>query len=196
MGRTFSDMPATNDGHTWREFIALADDDRRELIDGRFLEIDVPTKLHEWIVATLVHHLHGWAMSRRAGIVLASGYKVRIRDDRAFIPDVQFFRRGGRVVPDEGLGAGAPDLAVEVISRTSARHDRVEKRHGYAEIGVPEYWIVDPEQQTVERFVLGDDGAYQMVAASSGDVTFEPSSFPGLVIDLAALWRLPEWFDA
>jgi len=196
MERTIFQPPATGARHTWREFVALPDDDRRELIDGVLLEIDVPTKLHEWIVATLVFHLGGWAMQRRAGIVLASGYKIRVRDDRGFMPDVQYFRRGGRPLPSEGLDDGAPDLAVEVVSPTSGRYDRIEKLHGYAEIGVPEYWIVDPERQTLERFVLDACGAYERADVSTGDSTFEPPSFRGLVIDLAELWRLPEWFDA
>src|SRR5438132_10529583 len=99
--------------HRWEEFLALDDDDKRELIDGHFLEIDLTTKTHEWIVTWLVTCLTIWALPRRAGIVLASGFKVRIRDDRGVMPDVQFFRRGGRPVPDRGLDRGAPDLAVE-----------------------------------------------------------------------------------
>lgn len=193
MERTVPQPPPTSARYTWREFVALPDHDRRELIDGQLLEIDVPTELHEWVVATLVRLLGAWAMTRRTGIVLASGYKVRIRDDRGFMPDAQFFRRG-RLVPSEGLDAGAPDLAVEVISRTSGRYDRSDKLQGYAEIGVPEYWIVDPEQQTFERFLLDAQGTYRMADALVGDATFAPASFPGFAIELGDLWRLPEWF--
>jgi Uma2 family endonuclease len=134
-------------------------------------------------------------MARQAGIVLASGYKVRIREDRGFMPDVQLFRRGGRPVPSAGLDAGAPDLEVEVISPSSGRYDRIEKLQGYAEIGVPEYWIVDPERQTLERLLLDAPGTYRIADALAGDATFAPASLPGLVIELRELWTLPEWFD-
>ena len=50
--------------NTWRDFLALGDHDRRELIDGLFLEIDVPTRIHEWIVATLLTHLRHSAMGK------------------------------------------------------------------------------------------------------------------------------------
>ena len=195
MQRSAPQQPTTSARYTWHDFVALPDDDRRELIDGELLEIDVPTGLHEWIVATLVRHLGAWAMARRAGIVFASGYKVRIRDDRGFMPDVQYFRRGGRRVPDAGLDAGAPDLAVEVISPTSGRYDRIEKLRGYAAIGVPEYWIIDPERHTLERLVLDPPGTYRIADSMAGAVTFAPASFPDLAIELGELWQLPEWFD-
>ena len=80
-------------------------------------------------------------------------------------------------------------------SSGSGRYDRIEKLHGYADIGVPEYWIVDPERQTLERLVLHSPGSYRSTDTLAGDVTFAPASFPHLVIDLRELWRLPEWFE-
>jgi Uma2 family endonuclease len=187
--------PATAEHHhTWEDFIALPDDDRRELLDGRLVEMDVPNEWHEWIVSCLVRLLGNWTMASQAGIVLASGYKVRIRRDRGFMPDVQLFRTGGRPLQQRGLESGAPDLAVEVISPSSGRYDRVHKLQGYAAIGVPEYWILDPEHQTLQRFVLGESAIYSVTDALSGDDVFAPSSMPGLVIPLGELWRLPEWF--
>jgi Uma2 family endonuclease len=191
-----SDMPPATAEHryTWEDFIALPEDDPRELLDGRLVEMDVPNEGHEWVVAMLVHWLQGWAIANRAGIVFASGYKVRIRRDRGFMADVQLFRTGGRPLQYAGLESGAPDLAVEVISPSSGRYDRVHKLQGYAAIGVAEYWIVDPERQTLERLVLDDSGIYRIADALDGDATLEPASMPGLVMPLGELWRLPEWF--
>jgi Uma2 family endonuclease len=190
-----SDMPATAEHqYTWEDFIALPEDDQRELLDGRLVEMDVPNEGHEWVVSCLVRLLGMWAMGSRLGIVFASGYKVRIRRDRGFMPDVQFFRSGGRPLQHAGLASGAPDLAVEVISPSSGRYDRVHKLQGYAAIGVPEYWIVDPERQTLERLVLDGSGTYRIEDSLDGDATFEPASMPGLVIPLGELWRFPDWF--
>jgi Uma2 family endonuclease len=187
--------PATAEHHyTWEDFIALPEDDPRELLDGRLVEMDVTNAAHEWVVSCLVRLLATWAMANKAGIVFASGYKIRIRHDRGFEPDVQLFRTGGRPLQHAGLESGAPDLAVEVISPSSGRYDRVHKLQGYAAIGVPEYWIVDPERQTLERLVRDDSGIYRIADALDGDATLEPASMPGLAIPLAELWRLPEWF--
>ena len=179
--------------YRWEDFLSLDDDDRRELIDGEFLETEVPNEIHEWIVTWLVTSLTIWAQPRRAGITLPSGYKVRIRDDRGVMPDVQFFRRGRGALPQRGLDRGAPDLAVEIISPSSKRFDRVVKLAWYASIGTPEYWVVDPVKRTLERYLLASAGTLDLADTHQGDVRFAPETFPELEIDLAQLWTIPEY---
>ncbi len=185
--------PLHGAGHKvgWVGFITLPDEDKRELLDGQLVEMDVPTKLHEWIVSLVITLLGGWARARSAGVVLASGYKVRIRDDRGFMPDVQFFRTE-RVASlgMQGLETGAPDLAVEVISPASRRYDRAQKLDGYAAIGTAEYWVIDPDARTLERYLL-DGRRLRLVETSDAQARFAPPSFPGLEIDLRELWTLP-----
>jgi len=155
--------------YTWDDFVALDEDDLRELIDGELVEVEVPTKLHE------------------------SGFKVRINERRGVMPDLQFFRstnpasRGDAV----GLASGHPDLAVEVLSESSRRYDRVTKLAWYASIAVPEYWIIDPASRTLDRLVL--QGAKYLVAeVLADDATLRPDSFEGLEIPLGTLWQLPQ----
>jgi Uma2 family endonuclease len=178
--------------YRWKDFLSLHEDDLRELIDGHLLELEVPTKIHEWIVTILVTMLTNWALPRSAGLALVSGYKVRIRHDRGVMPDVQFFRRGGRPLPDQGLHRGAPDLAVEVVSPSSKRWDRVVKLEWYGAIGTNEYWIVDPTERTLERYLRGHDGALQLASQHANDERFAPDTFPELEIELARLWTMPE----
>jgi Uma2 family endonuclease len=67
------------------------------------------------------------------------------------------------------------------------RYDRVTKLRWYAQLGVPEYWLVDPEARTLERLVLRE-GKYSIVASLADDETFRPESFEGLAIPLSRLW--------
>src|SRR5689334_1528148 len=93
-------------GVTWDEFVALPDDDRRELIDGRLVEVEVPTFWHEHIVARLIVSLAPYAKRRRCEI-LGSGYKVRIDDHRGVMPDVQLIStRTLRTADPNGLATG------------------------------------------------------------------------------------------
>ena len=195
----------------WEDFIALPDEDRRELLDGVLLDPDMPTEIHEHIVAALGFHLGLWAREHGARL-LASGYKVRVGKRRGFMPDLQLYRaenparRGS-----QGLDEGHPDLVVEIISPlalserqeeraptsgwaeprarsgSSARYDRLVKLNGYAALGVPEYWLIDPELQTIERFVLRD-GLYAVAQNASENEVFEPASYSGVSVPLAELW--------
>jgi Uma2 family endonuclease len=178
--------------YRWKDFVSLHEDDPRELVDGHLLELEVPTKIHEWIVTILATLLTNWALPRNAGLALVSGYKIRIRHDRGVMPDVQFFRRGGRPLPDQGLDRGAPDLAVEVVSPSSTRWDREVKLEWYGTIGTSEYWIVDPKKQTLERYLRVADGRLELSSEHGGDDHFAPDTFPELAIDLARLWNMPE----
>ncbi len=180
---------AANARYTWDDFIALDDDDRRELIDGELVEIEVPTFTHEEIVAGFAYFLRAWAEAGHGGRVLASGYKIRISDRRGLMPDVQFYRRENTspAGQEQGLVRGRADLVVEIISPSSRRYDRVKKLHWYAQVGVPEYWIVDPYARTFERLVLRGE-TYAIAASLEDGETFRPESFDGLEIPLVKIW--------
>src|SRR5580658_8896509 len=159
--------------YTWDDFVALDDDDRRELIDGELVEVEVPRGKHEQIVALLCFFLSAWSKAGPGGRVYASGYKVRVSERRGVMPDMQFYRRGNDapVDQDDGLVRGRPDLVVEVISPSSQRYDRVTKLRWYAELGIPEYWLVDGAAHTLEGLVLRD-GGYAFAASLADDETF------------------------
>lgn len=172
--------------YTWDDFVALEEDDLRELVDGHLVEIEVPGAPHERIVVRLSRPLDAWA-EQHGGVVLASGYKVRVSDRRGVMPDVQYHRSSGRL-PEKALDDGRPDLAIEIVSPSSQRYDRITKLSWYASIGVPEYWIVDPRERSLERLVLRD-GSYSIREQLVDDAVFEPDSFPGLSIPLSRLWE-------
>ncbi len=185
------EQPQAAGPYTWADFIELDENDARELIDGHYVEVDVPTRTHERIVASLIAILGHWSWSKNTGEVLASGYKVRIHDRRGAMPDIQFYARDNLPTGQEkGLEHGRPDLAIEVISPTSRSKDSVQKLQDYASIGVPEYWLIDSEERTLQRLVLRE-GVYGIVDALQGNVVFRPDGFQGLEIDLARLWRRP-----
>ena len=174
----------------WSAFIALADDDRRELIAGELVETEMPTELHEFIVLKLGSLLMQWA-EEHGGVALASAYKVRIDAEHGFMPDLQLYRAESKAVRERhALTRGHPDLVVEILSTGSAQYDRVTKLLGYAAIGVPEYWLVDQFAHTLERLLL-KRGGYVVESVMRKGETLTPPTFPGLVVSVDRLFALP-----
>ena len=84
-------------------------------------------------------------------------------------PDIVFVREGRRhLLSDRGV-EGPPDLVVEIVSPSTEARDRGVKLHRYRLFGVAEYWIVDPDERTIEVWDLAGEAAAAVVHAH-GDV--------------------------
>ena len=59
---------------------------------------------------------------------------------------------------------GAPDLVIEILSKSTAQHDRLTKLNLYQKFGVKEYWIVSPEEKNIWVFLLNDENVYTIRA--------------------------------
>jgi Uma2 family endonuclease len=180
---------AASASYSWNDFVALDDDDRRELIDGALVEVEVPSELHEHIVVRIASALTVWSDAGHGGRALASGYKIRISDRRGVMPDVQFFREGNASAREQqaGLVSGHPDVVVEIVSPSSRRFDRITKLQFCAQLAITEYWLIDPDDRTLERLVLRD-GLYSVAQSLSDQEVFRPDTFEGLEIPLGRLW--------
>ena len=80
-----------------------------------------------------------------------------------------------------------PELVVEILSPSSYRRDRLEKMEAYRRAGIPHYWILNPNQRTLEVYSL-NDGNYARVAAGWDDDIVAIPGLPELEIDLSKLW--------
>ncbi len=145
-----------------REYLDLNTNHRIEFSHGYVEFLPVPTLSHELIALFLYRLLESYVVSRGLGTVLAAGYKVRVWEEKYRLPDVLFVSSEHASWMSEDYSAGA-DLVMEVVSGSpSDRHrDLVEKREAYARAGIPEYWIVDPEDGQITVLTL-DGTAYRV----------------------------------
>jgi len=173
---------------------ALDEDVRGEVVDGRWVEEEVPDGVHETVLTWLIITLGQWGRAHAAS-VLASGLKYAVSRDSGRLPDASVFLDGRRP-PARGLVRVAPDLAIEVVSPhpSDAKRDRVEKTLEYAAFGVRWYWIVDPGLRTVEILELRGD-AYLHVGAASVGILSDVPGCEGLVLDLDDLWAQVDALD-
>jgi Uma2 family endonuclease len=109
-------------------------------------------------------------------------------------PDVCFWRKekAAAFQPDQ-LRFPAPDFVAEVLSASTADVDRGVKFEDYAAHSVAEYWIVDPEAQTVEQYLL-DDEAYKLAVKtdSASNATLTSAAIPGFAIPARAIFDSAE----
>jgi Uma2 family endonuclease len=122
----------------------------------------MPAISHQLIVEFLFDILRAFVQRHQLGKVLFAPLPVRIRAKTFREPDVVFFtqQHDARAADKFLKGAG---LVIEVVSPDgkSLRRDYDEKRADYAELGVPEYWIVDPQIERITVLTL-KDGQYVM----------------------------------
>lgn len=171
------------------EWARLPEDEAGELVDGWLANEELPDLIHETVVSWLIHVLRSWVIAR-GGFVFGSEARFVVAERSGRKPDVTMYLPGGRPLPRRGAVRIPPDVAVEVVSPTprDGRRDRVEKPDEYARFGVRFYWIIDPEERTLEMFELGTDGRYvRALAAADGKVQGVPGCGE-LVLDLDALW--------
>ncbi len=174
---------------TLEEWVTLPEDVPGEFVDGRLVEEEVPDYLHEVLVAWLARVLGNWA-ENVGEIVGASDAKFTLSSTRGRKADLTVYLAGRRP-PARGVITVPPDLAVEIVSSSprDRRRDRVEKMEEYARFGIRFYWVVDPQERTVEIFEHGADESYTRCVKASGGTLRNVPGCPGLLLDLDAMWN-------
>ena len=120
----------------------------------------MPTTSHQLIVAFLYRALLAFITPRGAGTVLFAPLRVRLWPGKFREPDIVFLSAEHASRIGESFWEGA-DLVMEVVSDDDRRRDLETKRREYAQAGIPEYWIVDPQQARIT--VLRLDGTTYVV---------------------------------
>jgi len=166
---------------------AMPDDGNRyELIDGMLFVSPAPITRHQKIVAELVIRLGTTCPDDLH--VLPAPFAVRPSRSTELQPDVLVARDEDLT---EKLLPVAPVLAVEVLSPSTALNDLNTKKAAYERLGVPSYWVVDPQEPSLTVFELDGDGRYRQVAEVKGEDAFEARRpFPVGVVPIELLGTL------
>ncbi|MDA1347365.1 MAG: Uma2 family endonuclease [Chloroflexi bacterium] len=167
---------------TCRDYLLLPEGDRRELLEGDFYVVPGPSFRHQTISRNLGRLL--WEFVRRNGLgqVVWAPFDVVLSPESVVQPDILFVSNDRCEIITKDNISGAPDLVIEILSPSTAERDRELKLTLYTRYGVQEYWIVDPEDGTVQVMVLGADRSATARTYDSGFV--ESGILPELIVPL------------
>jgi Uma2 family endonuclease len=133
-----------------------SDGNRYEVIDGELFVTPAPSYRHQTAVVEMVVRLREYLARERVAFVLVAPVDVEFSKETLVQPDLIVIPAVEGKRPETFTEAGRLLLAIEVVSPSSARADRVEKRELYRAEDVSEYWIVDLDSRTIERSVPSD----------------------------------------
>lgn len=143
-------------GYTIADIEALPDGERAELIDGEMFMMATPMTVHQRILVKLIFEIETYIRKNKGNCeLLPAPFGVYIKkDERNYVePDISVICHGDKL--DEKGCHGAPDWVIEIVSPSSRKMDYVRKTKLYRETGVREYWIVDPNKETVTIYHAG-----------------------------------------
>lgn len=158
-GGTAIDLELLQGLWTEAQYLRLTDYVRRllEFTDGRIETLPMPTDRHQVISRFLFLALFSFVQNL-GGTVLYAPLRLRVREGKFREPDLLLVRNADDLRRRNDYWRGA-DLVAEVVSPDDPERDTVVKRLDYAEARIPEYWIVNPMDETVTVLVL-DGNAY------------------------------------
>lgn len=172
---------------TLDDFMALGDEVRAELIAGELYMAPSPRPLHQIVSARLMRALDRATRGPESGLLLHAPMDVHLPGGDIVQPDLLYIAPGNLSIVRDWI-RGVPDLLIEIVSSGHAERDRIVKRGLYARNGVPEYWIVDPEEQTIEVLRLSRS-AYVPAGYFGVGSTLVSAVLPALSLPVAEVFQ-------
>jgi len=159
-----------------------------ELIEGEISMSPAPTPIHQYISSQIFLNLAVSLKADDLGVLQYAPNDVMLDDFTIVQPDLFFVSKEN---PNCKMGEsgwhGAPDLCIEILSPSSQKRDRVDKFALYAQHGVREYWLVDPDGRFIEVYTLVD-GVFQRAGAYAEGENLTSGVLPALLIPLTEIF--------
>ena len=188
-------LPVEKARYTFADMSTWDDGERAELIDGEiYLMAPAPSRPHQKVSGEIFRQLANYLEGKKCEAYSAP-FDVRLFEqdgdapedvDTVVEPDITVVCDPSRL-DDRGC-KGAPDMVVEILSPSTRRHDRLVKLNLYQRAGVREYWIVSPEEQAVEVFLLSGDGLLLPHEVYSRDGIAKVNVLDGCFIELSKVF--------
>jgi Uma2 family endonuclease len=178
---------------TLEQFKRLVKDGMKaDLINGVMFVTIPASYTHERLFGFLMRLVGDYVEAKDLGVILGSRSLVEVGPRDGYEPDLCFVAQNRLDIINEASITGPPDLVIEIISPSTRRHDAYAKKQGYARLGVPEYWLIDPDNRAVVFYRLTESG---YVEDPVEDGVYHSLAVPGLWLRLDWLWDHPKVAD-
>ena len=181
------------DGYTYEDYLKIPEEPgyRLEILEGSLVKEPSPSVHHQRVTSALYRQLANFFDGfDPEGELFFAPLDVTLTTSNVLQPDIVFVSGTRKGIMRQERIDGACDLVVEIMSPTNRRKDRLQKMEIYRKAGIPHYWLVDPEENTLEAFLLRD-GSYTLVVAGGPGDKFTHPEFPGLDLDLDRIFYRP-----
>ena len=142
--------------YTEEDYYNLPENVRAELIEGNLIYNQAaPSRIHQTILSELHTVINNYIKSKGGSCrVYPAPFAVKLRENRKTIvePDISVICDKNKLT-DRGC-TGAPDWIIEIVSPSNSSHDYIRKLNLYADSGVREYWIVNPDKKSIYVYYL------------------------------------------
>ncbi len=175
---------------TYEDLRRFPDDGKRhEIIDGEHVMTPAPNTNHQNASGNLFALLHAFVRHHNLGRVFMAPFDVAFSKFDVVEPDLVFISRARESILTAANAQGAPDLVVEILSPSTEDMDRQTKFKLYQKFGVREYWIVDPDKETIEIFVAGA-GGYELLGPFSRGQSVRSDVLTGFACSVDEVFRV------
>lgn len=171
---------------TYEDYLALDESEYFEFINGKAFKSATPELSHQRWNGKIFLAIERHVEASKLGEVFFAPVDVVLDEKNVVQPDLVFVSTANSGLLERRGIMGAPDLVVEIISPSSLRHDRYDKRELYARFGVKEFWLADVANRSIEVLSL-KSGSYQLLACATGEGKVRSEVLAGLELDLATL---------
>jgi Uma2 family endonuclease len=154
--------------YTQEEYYGLIQDEEAhiEYEEGRIIQMSPISEAHADIFRNLLN-LFSFLLRGKEIAVRAEPYGLKLPSNKNYLPDIQVLRKTDKKY--DYFYEEIPELVVEILSKTSVRRDKKEKKDAYEKSGIPEYWIVDPIYQNIDVCIL-EENKYSVYSFVEDDV--------------------------
>ena len=174
---------------TWKQFHDWLDDKTHaEWLEGEVFIMAPASDPHQMLVTFFGSVLTLYAAKYDLGSIRVAPFQVKMaRSGRE--PDILFVAKANTARIRRTYLNSAPDMVIEILSRSTRSIDQGEKYREYEAAGVREYWLIDPDRSQAAFHRRNQAGIFEPVALKHG--IFQSETLPSLRLDVERLWNAP-----